>query len=117
MRLREAKRIQYGEDVITRMFLRITADRGRHGGGRITAGIERNATVATREMPNLGLPTSRVTRKFVHEHDGCAHAGVFVIQRYVISRRDLRHHGLLFGRLSQGVGILRQRTIPGVIAR
>jgi hypothetical protein len=55
-----------------------------HVGRRVSPGVKRYTTVATREVPHLRLPTPLITTEFVDEYDRRTLARVFDMQAHVI---------------------------------
>src|SRR5690606_688032 len=72
--------IEDREDVVGGELIAVELGRIGHVRGRITAGIEGNATVLAREPPNLLLPLAQVGAKLVYEHDRTAAARFFIVE-------------------------------------
>ena len=69
MGARYAKMIQDRGDIFGRLCLVIGRSVLGHVGRWISARVIGDATVAPREVPNLGLPTPAITGEFVHENN------------------------------------------------
>src|SRR5690606_42138420 len=67
------------EDVVGGELIAVELGRIGHVRGRISAGIEGNATVLAREPPNLLLPLAQYGANLDYEHDLTAAARLFTV--------------------------------------
>src|SRR2546422_452207 len=92
VRALDAERIEHAADVVAGTRLRVALELLRDVGGRIAARVIRDAAIAAREMAQLRLPAAMIARELVDEHDGCARAGVFIVEPHAVVRGNERVH-------------------------
>ena len=98
MGLIDRERVEHGADIVARPVLRIAVGVIRHIGGRIAAGIVRDAAVTPAEIPHLPLVAAIVVGEFVDEHDRGAGAGLLVIEADPVIGRQVWHRDSLLAR-------------------
>src|ERR1700733_15235010 len=91
MRLLYSQCIEHRDDVRTRKVLAIGIWRTGHVRWRITARSKRDTSMHARQISYLRLPRSMITRKFVHEENRHARAGLFEVKPDSVFSEDYRH--------------------------
>src|SRR6266567_4380646 len=93
MRLVDLERIDDRLDVITCALLRVSFAVVRHVGGRIAAGIERDAAIAAAEIAHLRFPGPAVACEFVDEDDRDARSDLLVKELHAVVGGEMGHAG------------------------
>ena len=91
MRLADAERIHQRDDVAPRDILTVARRIGGDVGRRIAALAVGDATMRPGEAAHLRLPGAVVAGEFMHEDNGRARAGFFVIEMDAVRGFDLGH--------------------------